>query len=137
MEGTPQTVRGDSAGRPEASAESPVSTALEHLVTGSQGVITKRIDLALLEAQELLTRTLQRAALGALSIVLAAAAWFTVTTSFILVVIPSEPLSVRLAAFGLLHGGVALGLVALARRRGGPLVLRSRNVAMDTIEGGG
>ena len=103
-------------------------------MTGSQGVITKRIDLALLESQELLTRTLQRAALGALSMVLAAAAWFAVTTSFILVVIPSETLSIRLAAFGLLHGGVALGVVALARRRGEPLVLPNRNVALDTIE---
>jgi len=46
------------------------------LVAGSQGVITKRIDLALLEGQELFSRSIERAALAGAGAVLAAVAWF-------------------------------------------------------------
>lgn len=119
------TTQGDRADRHEVSGESSVSSALEHLVAGSQGVITKRIDLALLESQELLTRTLQRAALGAVGVVLAMAAWFALATSFVLVAMPSETWSVRLAMLGSLNGAAALGLVAFARGRGRPLARKS------------
>ena len=125
------TTQRDGVGRHEAGGES-VSSAFEHLVVGSQRVITKRIDLALLESQELLAHMLQRAALAAAGIAMAAAAWFAVTTSFILVITPGQTLSVRLAAFGLLNGGVALGLLVVARRRGGRLPLRN---GVRAIEG--
>ena len=100
--------------------ESSVASSLEHLVAGSQGVITKRIDLALLEGRELLSRTLQGAALVGLGIVLAAAAWFAVAASVVLLVIPDTGWVVRFAAFGLLNGGTAVGLATLAMRRGRP-----------------
>lgn len=131
MEPSGGITQGENAGRYEASEESPVSSALEHLVVGSQGIITKRIDLALLEAQELLIRTLHRAALGTAGIILAVAAWFAVTASLILMMTPNETLSVRMAVFGLLNGGVAFGLLAVARRRGGPLLLRNGAHAIE------
>ena len=106
----------DSAGGHGATGEPSVSSSLEHLVAGSQGVITKRIDLALLEGQELLSRTLQRAALGACGMVLAAGAWFSVAACLVLLVTPNANPVLRLAAFGLLNAGGALGLVALAMR---------------------
>jgi uncharacterized membrane protein YqjE len=98
--------------------EPSVASAIEHLVTSSQGVVTKRIDLALLEGQDLLSRTLQRAALVICAMVLAAGAWFAMTACLVLWVTPNANPVFRLAAFGLLNAGGALGLVALAMRRG-------------------
>jgi uncharacterized membrane protein YqjE len=110
----------DSAGGDGRTDESSMASSLEHLVAGSQGVITKRIDLALLEGRELLSRTLQGAALVALGIILAAATWFAVTGCLVLLVIPDASWVFRLAALGALNGGTAVGLVTLAMRRSGP-----------------
>ena len=55
-----------------------------------------------------------------LGIILAAAAWFAVTACVVLLVLPDASWVVRLAAFGLLNGGTAVGLVTLAMRRGRP-----------------
>lgn len=113
--------------------ESSVASSLEHLVSGSQGVVTKRIDLALLEGRELLSRTVQGAALVGLGIVLAAAAWLALVASGVLLVIPEASGVVRLAVFGLLNGGCAVGLVALAVRRGRPQTrLRSHGSGPNT-----
>lgn len=97
-----------------------VSSSLEHLVAGSQGVIARRIDLALLEGQELLSHTLQRAALVAFGMVLAAGAWFAGAGAFVLFVAPDASPVIRLAAFGLLNGAGAVGLVMLAMRHSRP-----------------
>jgi len=101
-----------------AHAEPSISSALEHLVSGSQGVITKRIDLALLEGHELLSSTLAGAALVGAGMVLAAAAWFAMAAGFTVVIIPVFHPVVRLAVLGLLNGGAAVGLIALGIRRG-------------------
>jgi hypothetical protein len=119
----PSETNRDSAGGDSLTAgESSVSSSLEHLVAGSQGVITKRIDLALLEGQALLARTLQRAALVACGLVLAAGAWFAGAACLVLLVTPNATPVPRLAAFGVLNAGGALGLVALARRGRPPTV---------------
>lgn len=110
----------DAPGRDRATAEPSLSSALERLGTAGQGVIAKRIDLALLEGQELLSRTLGGAALVGAGMLLAAAAWFAVAAGFTLLVIPVANPVVRLAVFGLLNGGAAVGLVALGMRRGRP-----------------
>jgi hypothetical protein len=110
-----------------------VSSALVHLVAGSQGVITKRIDLALLEGQELLSRTLGGAALIGAGTLLAAAAWFAVAAGFTLWVIPVANPVVRLAVFGLLNGGAAVGLVALGMRRARPQrLIRQHDSVLST-----
>ena len=108
--------QGDRAGGQGATAEPSVSSAIEHLAASSQGVITKRIDLALLEGQELLSQTLQRAALVGFGMVLAAGAWFAGAACLVLLITPNANPVLRLAAFGLLNAGGALGLVALAMR---------------------
>ena len=108
--------QGDSAGGHSATGEPSVSSAIEHLVASSQGEVTKRIDLALLEGHELLSRSLQRAALVVCGLVLAAGAWFALTACVVLLVAPHATLTVRLAAFGVLNAGGAVGLVALAMR---------------------
>ena len=111
-----RVLRRDVADGQRPAAEPSMSSALEHLMAGSQGVITKRIDLALLEGQEVLSRTLQAAALIGLGIVLAAGAWFAVAACLVLLVTPDAKLLARLAIFGLLNGGGAVGLAALAMR---------------------
>ena len=108
--------RGDSGNGHKAAGEPSVSSAIEHLVASSQGVITKRIDLALLEGHDLLSRTLQRAVLVAFGMVVAAGAWFAVAACLVLLVTPNTQPVLRLAVFGLLNAGAALGLVALAMR---------------------
>lgn len=111
---------GDSAGGHSATGEPSVSSAIEHLVASSQGEVTKRIDLALLEGRELLSRTLHRAALVVCGMVLAAGAWFAVAACVVLLIAPNASLAVRLAAFGLLNAGGAAGFVTLAMRRRPP-----------------
>ena len=126
--------QGDSAGGDSPTGEPSVSSSLEHLVAGSQGVITKRIDLALLEGQELLSHTLQRAALVAFGMVLAAGAWFAVAACLVLWMTPNTNLVLRLAAFGLLNAGGALGLVALAMRGRPPAPARASSTVSSTTE---
>jgi len=87
------------------------------LAAGSQGVIAKRIDLALLEGQELLSRTFRGAALLGFAMVLAAGAWFAAATCLVLLATPDASLLARLAVFALLNAAGTVGLVALAMRR--------------------
>ena len=103
-----------------ASGDPSISSSLEHLVSGSQGVITKRIDLALLEARELLSRTLQGAVLVGLGILLVAAAWLAATACLVLLAIPEASWVGRLAAFALVNGITALGLIMFALRHNEP-----------------
>ena len=115
--------------------EPSVSSSLEHLVAGTQGVITKRIDLALLEGQEMLSDTLQRAALVGFGMVLAAGAWFAGAACLVLLVTPNANPVLRLAAFGLLNAGGALGLVALAMRGRPQTPPRANSNVSGTTEG--
>jgi hypothetical protein len=93
-----------------------MSTALEHLVAGSQGVITRRIDLALLDGEELLSRNLQRAALGGMGIVVGAAAWFALAGCIALLAGADFPVVGRVAIFALLNAGAAAVFGTLAAR---------------------
>lgn len=117
---------GDSANGHSATGEASVSSAIEHLVAGSQGVLAKRIDLALLEGQDLISHALQRAAIAAFGMVLAAGAWFAAAACLVLLLIPNANPVLRLAAFAILNAGAALGLVALAMRG------RTRTAARQT-----
>lgn len=98
--------------------EGSVSSSLEHLVAASQGVITKRVDLALLEGQELLSRSIARGALAGAAMLLAAAAWFAAAGAVVLFALPDASPVVHLSAFGLLNAAGAVGLAALAVWRG-------------------
>jgi hypothetical protein len=110
------THRHNAGGGP--TGEPSVSSSLQHLVAGSEGVITKRIDLALLEGRELLSRSIERAVLLGAGMILAVAAWLAGAGAFVLFVTPDAPPVIRLAAFGLLNLAGALGLVTLAARGG-------------------
>jgi uncharacterized membrane protein YqjE len=113
----PARARTDIAGDNGSGEAQSVVSSLEHLLDGAQGVIAKRIDLAFLEGEELLSRALGRAALAAAGILLAVAAWLTGAGALVLFVMPDTNPVVRLAILALLNGGAGLGLVALAMRR--------------------
>src|SRR5512143_952028 len=83
------------AGPPEPS----MSSALERLLAASQGVVTKRIDLALLEVQEILSRGAADAVLAVLGVVCAAAAWFALALCVVLLVAADASLVERLGLF--------------------------------------
>ena len=97
--------------------EPSVSSALERLGAAGQGVVAKRIDLALLEGHALLSRILQTAAWLAPGILLASVAWFAAAAAIVLLVAPAATLAVRLVIFGSLNAGGAAVLVALGTRR--------------------
>jgi uncharacterized membrane protein YqjE len=105
-----------SAGGHGAAVDPSVSSAIEHLVASSEGVIADRIDLAMLEGQGVLSRALQRGALVGLGMVLGAGAWFAAAASLVLLMTPNATLVLRLAAFALLNAAGASGFVALAMR---------------------
>ena len=100
-----------------------VSSALERLLAASQGVITKRIDLALLEVQEIMSRGVADAVLAVVSVVCAAAAWFALALCIVLLVAPDASLVERLGLFTILNT-VAAGLAVLVLRRSRPQVIK-------------
>ena len=115
--------RSDTAGDNNGSGDAQsVVSSLEHLLDGAQGVITKRIDLALLEGEDLLSYALGRAALTAAAMMLAVTAWLAGAGALVLFVMPDTNPVVRLAVLALLNGGAGLGLVALATRHRRPLM---------------
>lgn len=93
-----------------------VSSALERLLAASQSVVTKRIDLALLEVQEIVSRGVAGAVLAGLSALCVAAAWFALTLCVVLLLAPDASLVERLGLFAILNT-VAAGLTAFVLRR--------------------
>jgi uncharacterized membrane protein YqjE len=89
---------------------------LERLLTASQGVVTKRIDLALLEAQEMVTHGLESIFVLVLNVVWIAAAWFALTIWAITVVLGDHSFADRVAAFGLLNAAAAVAGILMIRR---------------------
>lgn len=109
---------GDSAGTgPSRTPESSVGTSLEHLLAGSQGVIMKRLDLAVLEGEELLSRAVERAAMAGLAMILLAAAALAATRALSLFLVANAPPAAEMAAFAALNAVAAVAVVAISRRR--------------------
>jgi hypothetical protein len=94
-----------------------MTSALERLGAAGQGVVAKRIDLALLEGHELLSRTLGSVALIGPGVILAAIAWCAGAAACVLLIAPAATPAGHLAIFGALNGAPALGLLALGIRR--------------------
>jgi len=100
----------------EIAGEPSVTTALERLVVASQGVITKRIDLALLEGEELLSRTLRLVAFASIGMMLATAAWFALLAALIEWLFPDQSRALHLALFGLANLSAGGGLIGVGLR---------------------
>ncbi len=91
--------------------EQSLGSVFERLVTASQGTITKRIDLAILEGQEVLTRGAKASFVGALAVLLASMAWAALIAAVVLALTPESTPAVHLALFGATN---AVAVVLLA-----------------------
>lgn len=99
--------------------EMSASTALEQLVASTQNVITKRIDLALLEGREIVSDRLQRIAWGAGAVLMTVVAWICLWGAVVSLLLPNADIAVRLAAFASINGvsaAIALGIGSRASR---------------------
>ncbi len=105
-----------SIGAGSTRADISIGTALERLLTASQGVVTKRIDLALLEARNLVSRGLISIFLLGLNVVWIAAAWCALTICLIALVLGDGSFVARVAAFGILNAAAALVGILIIRR---------------------
>jgi hypothetical protein len=93
-----------------------MSASLEHLVASSQRILFKRIELALLEGREILSQSLEGAALTAIGVLLAVAGWMAVTGAGVEVLIPESSPVLRLFVFGLASGAGSLFCAMLVKR---------------------
>jgi len=131
--GSPQAL--EESGRSDRPGRDPsVSSSLEHLIAGSQGVITKRLDLALLETQEILSRVVERAAVAAVAIVLAAGTWFALAAALVLLMAPDAQPLFQLTFFGLINAAGTLALLRFVQRHGVKLAAGGRGTdsSVDT-----
>jgi uncharacterized membrane protein YqjE len=94
-----------------------VQSSIERLVVASQGVITKRIDLALLEGQELVTRTVLALVLGGLGVLLACGAWFAFVAFIVLSLAADAAPATRALIFAGINAIGAAALITPAIRR--------------------
>lgn len=116
-----------------AANEPSVSSALERLGAAGQGVVAKRIDLALLEGQELLSQGFGKAALVGPGMVLAVVAWIAAAAALVLVVAPAAPPAVHLAIFASVNAGGALVLLAFGTCRGRSATQGGGSRGRDTV----
>lgn len=95
-----------------------LGATLEHLIAGSQGLIAKRLDLALLEGEDLFSRRTEHAALVGVGVLLLAGACLAITHAISFLVIDNPGSVLRVLVFGLLNFIAAMGALVLARRQG-------------------
>lgn len=96
-----------------APQEPSIPSAVEKLVGASQGVITKRIDLVMLEVHELIGKLVMRSALVAFGLVIALSAWFAAIGALILVLTPGAGTIVHLGVFALINAAVGAAIIAV------------------------
>ena len=114
------------AGRANAGGPSVIS-AVERLLVASEGVIAKRIDLALLEGHELLARVLLIGALGSSVILLVTGALFALIAALVLAIMPEATRAAHLAVFGGIDVVVAVAIaLPLSRTTKGLLLISEK-----------
>ena len=97
-------------------SDASVGEALERLLAASEGVVTKRIDLALLEAQQIVAQGLVSVLLLALSLVWIAGGWFAFAICVVELLLEGQSYTARVAAFGVLNAAAAVvGFLAMRR----------------------
>lgn len=122
----------EGAARENPAGGPSVTSSLEHLISGSQGVITKRVDLALLEAQEMMSRFIERAAMAGVAILLAAGTWFAAAGALVLVLAPNGDLVLRLGVFALINAAGTFGLIRIVQRHDVPIAVAQPDGAIES-----
>jgi hypothetical protein len=115
--------RRESSARANRQPEASLTESLEQLLASSQTVVTKRIDLALLEGGELLARSIKQIALLAAAVAMAIGAVFALTAAAVEFLMPQASLAARLAAFGGFDAVAAAAFVLIAKHLFDPPIL--------------
>jgi uncharacterized membrane protein YqjE len=93
-----------------------VPAALEKIATATQRVVTKRIDLFLLENRELVKDLAVKAGFVAFGTITALAAWFSGIAALVLFLMPQWSLAAKLLAFTGINLIVGAVVVAMSLR---------------------
>lgn len=93
-----------------------VPAALEKIASATQRVVSKRIDLFLLENHELISGLLLKAGFIIFGVVVGVAAWFTAISALVLYVLPSASQALHLVVFAAINAVVGAIVVALSLR---------------------
>ena len=95
-------------------------SSIEHLVAGGQGVLSKHVDLALLEAREMLAHSLRALALLCVCVLVGTVAWFTLIAAAVVWALPAATDVAQLLTFSFVNGLAAVALAMRARRQERP-----------------
>jgi hypothetical protein len=98
------------------SAEPSVPAALEKIASASQRVLSKRIDLLMLDNHEMISRLLVKAALLSVGVVAGLAAWMTATAAIVTWLVPNWSTAGQLGIFALVNAVVAAVVVTFTLR---------------------
>ncbi|HYC56583.1 MAG TPA: phage holin family protein [Candidatus Binatia bacterium] len=107
--------RGNGAAYPPAQ-EPSLPAALEKLTAATQGVITKRIDLVMLEIHELVGTLVMKTGLIVFGVIVALAAWFGAISALVLWLTPNMGTVGHLAIFSLVNLAIGAVVVFFALR---------------------
>jgi len=103
-----------------AEPDPSLPAALEKLASATQGVLTKRIDLVMLEVNEMVGVLVLRSALVGFGVLVALAAWFGGISALVLALAPSLSTAVHLGIFALINAVVGGAVIAYALRQQRP-----------------
>lgn len=98
-------------------AEPSVPAALEKIASVSQRVLSKRIDLLMLDNHELISRLLVKAAALSVGVVTGLSAWLSAISALLVWLLPDWSTSGRLAMFALLNAVFSAVVVAIVLRK--------------------
>jgi membrane protein implicated in regulation of membrane protease activity len=101
---------------PPAAGEPSVPAALEKIATASQRVLSKRIDLLMLDNHEMISRLLVKAALLSVGVVAGLAAWMSAVAALVTWLVPTWSTAGQLGIFALLNAVVAGAVIAFTLR---------------------
>jgi hypothetical protein len=97
--------------------EPNLTDSLEQLLASSQNVVTKRIDLALLEGSEIITRSIRQLAMLSAAVAMVTGMWFALVAAVVEFVLPQASLAARLAAFAGINAAGAVAFLLLAKHQ--------------------
>jgi hypothetical protein len=98
-------------------AEPSVPAALEKIASVSQRVLSKRIDLLMLDNHELISRLLVKAAALSVGVVTGLSAWLSALSAVVMWLLPDWSTAGRLAMFALLNAVFSAVVVAVVLRK--------------------
>jgi len=112
----PENRRANGVGAYAPGSEPSLPAALEKLASATQGVITKRIDLVMLEINALVGTLVVRTALVIFGVIVGLAAWFGAISALVLWLTPNMGTVGHLAIFALVNAAIGAVVVFFAVR---------------------